>query len=165
MHIWCGEKLKYVLLFTCNHFIQVTPWLHVVIKVYIVTFVGLNLIGGGKITLGSCFFKISRSLPCLAPKQVKRLSLGIDFNSKNFSNVILKHPLTFSASILNFWCRIMLVIEVLVIDVPCKLSSRSLLHLWTSGDMLIMDRMHPHKTKFFNFWCKIVDQNVHRILR
>ena len=107
--------------------------LHVVIKVYIVTFVGLNLIFGRKITLGSCFFKISRSLPCLAPKQVKRLSLGIDFNSKSFSNVILKHPLTFSASILNFWCRIMLVIEVLVIDVPCKLSSRSLLHLWTKG--------------------------------
>ena len=125
------KNLYYVA--TCNHYIQVTPWLHVVIKVYIVTFVGLNLIGGGKITLGSCFFKISRSLPCLAPKQVKRLSLGIDFNSKSFSNVILKHPLTFSASILNFWCRIMLVIEVLVIDVPCKLSSRSLLHLWTKG--------------------------------
>jgi len=142
--------------------------LHVVIKVYIVTFVGLNLIGGRKITLGSCFFKISRSLPCLNPKQVKRLSLCIDFNSKSFSNVIWKHPLTFSASILNFWCRIMLVIEVLVIDVPCKLSSRSLLHLWTkvvTCDMFILDGMHPHKTKFFNFWCKIVDQNVHRILR
>ena len=103
--------------------------IQVVIKVYIVTFAGLNLIGGGKITSGSCFFKISRSLSCLNPKQVKLLSLGIDFNSKSFSKAILKHPLTFSASILNFWCRIMLVIEVLVIDVPCKLSFRSLLHL------------------------------------